>query len=114
MSTTTLIIVATTFNTRKGYYMKITHVLLAGTLAFGLANIAYANHHTGDEAKHSCGNADANKDGVISKDEFMAQHQARAEKMFTKLDTNKDGKIDDAEQKAAHSATGHTHTKESK
>jgi len=40
---------------------------------------------------------DANKDGVITKDEFMAEVATR----FARLDTNKDGKVSDAERGAA-------------
>ncbi|MBK7299601.1 MAG: EF-hand domain-containing protein [Moraxellaceae bacterium] len=42
--------------------------------------------------------ADTNKDGKISKAEFMAKHEA----MFTVADTNKDGMLDDKEHQAMH------------
>jgi Ca2+-binding EF-hand superfamily protein len=92
--------------------MKITHILFTSTLLLGLAQAAYADHHGDEEGKHSCHKTDMNKDGAISRDEFMAKHQARAEKMFTKLDKNKDGKIDTDERKAAHEGAGHHHAKE--
>ncbi|MDP2153477.1 MAG: EF-hand domain-containing protein [Methylotenera sp.] len=94
--------------------MKITQILLTSTLLFGLVQAAHADHHGGEEGKHSCHKADTNNDGAISRDEFMAKHQAHAEKMFTKLDTNKDGKIDADEHKAAHEGAGHRHAKEEK
>jgi Ca2+-binding EF-hand superfamily protein len=95
--------------------MKITHMLITSTLLLGLTQVAYADHHGGEEGKHSCHNkADTNSDAAISRDEFMAQHQARAEKMFTKIDANKDGKIDADERKAAHENMGHRYSKEDK
>lgn len=87
--------------------MKTLQILAISSLLLGLSQTASANHHEmnhdhpGDKM-HSWQDADANKDGVVSKDEFMAKHQARAEKMFSKMDENKDGKIDDAERKAMH------------
>jgi len=87
--------------------MKITHMLLTSTLLLGLANVAYANHHMGEAGANHCEHADMNKDGTISREEFMMKHQKRAEKMFTRMDTNKDGKIDANERKAAHEAMEH-------
>jgi Ca2+-binding EF-hand superfamily protein len=85
--------------------MKMTHIATAAVLALGLTQLAYANHDGKDTGhcermKHSMMDADTNKDGAISKDEFMASHQTRADKMFTKMDANKDGKIDQAERDA--------------
>jgi uncharacterized low-complexity protein len=45
------------------------------------------------EAKCGAAMLDTNKDGKISKDEFMKGHAA----MFDALDTNKDGSLDQAE-----------------
>jgi uncharacterized low-complexity protein len=42
--------------------------------------------------------ADTNKDGQISKTEFMAKHEA----VFTEVDTNKDGMLDEKERQAMH------------
>ncbi len=46
-------------------------------------------HHRGDMFKE----ADKDGDGVISKEEFTANSQARAEKKFAEIDANKDGKV---------------------
>ena len=91
--------------------MKLIKILMMSSLLFGLTQYAYAEHHEMQHDKeahgHSWKAADTNKDGVVSKDEFMVKHQARAEKMFAKLDTNKDGKVDDAEMKAMHEKCDH-------
>ncbi len=85
--------------------MKISHMVLVAALALGLTQVVYAKHDGKDGAhcshkKHGMQDSDANKDGVISRDEFMTQHQAHADKMFAKLDANKDGKVDQAEHDA--------------
>jgi Ca2+-binding EF-hand superfamily protein len=90
--------------------MKTLQVLTMLTLTLGLAQIASAEQSATDGKR--CGRmqgmreADTNKDGAISREEFMTAHQARAEKMFTKMDTNKDGKIDQAERKSAKEMMG--------
>ncbi len=84
--------------------MKIVQIVTMAALALGLSQMAYANHDGADgmncEHKGMMQDADANKDGSISHDEFTAAHQARADKMFTKMDANNDGKIDQAERQA--------------
>ena len=45
--------------------------------------------------------ADTNKDGYLTKDEMLAQHKARLDKMFAEADTNKDGKLSKDEMEAA-------------
>lgn len=84
--------------------MKILQLAAVAALALGLTQMAYANHDGSDDKhcvhKHGVHDADANKDGAISHDEFNAAHQEQADKMFTKMDTNKDGKIDQAERDA--------------
>ena len=85
--------------------MKIIQIVAMVALALGLTQLAFAEHNGKDgkhceRMKHDMQDADTNKDGVISKDEFMAAHQARADKMFAMMDTNKDGKIDQAERDA--------------
>lgn len=94
--------------------MKTTQILLTATLLLGLTPLAQADHHGNEGGQHGCQKADSNHDGAISRDEFMAKHQARAEKMFSKLDANKDGKIDADEHKAAHSGKAHHHAKDEK
>jgi Ca2+-binding EF-hand superfamily protein len=86
--------------------MKILHIVATTALALGLSQLAYANHHEGADGKkceykkHGMMDNDTNKDGAISKDEFMSGHQARADKKFAMMDANKDGKIDQAERDA--------------
>ncbi|HEY9277694.1 MAG TPA: EF-hand domain-containing protein [Methylotenera sp.] len=87
--------------------MKTLQILAISSLLLGLSQTANADHHemNHDHAgahAHNWQDADANKDGIVSKDEFMAKHQERAEKMFSKMDGNKDGKVDEAERKAMH------------
>lgn len=45
--------------------------------------------------------ADTNKDGKISRDEFFAAQEKRIEAMFKRMDTNADGFIDQAEKQAS-------------
>lgn len=56
--------------------------------------------HHGRGAEHFMKKVDTDKDGKISKPEFMA----KADKHFTEADTNKDGFITAEEGKAAHEA----------
>lgn len=65
--------------------------------------MAYAEHDGTDGKhcdykKHKMQEADANKDGAISRDEFVVAHQERANKMFEEMDANSDGKIDASER----------------
>jgi Ca2+-binding EF-hand superfamily protein len=99
--------------------MKILQIAVAAALALGLTQMAYANHD-GKDGMHSdhmqaMQDADTNKDGVISHDEFTAAHQKMADEMFAKMDTNKDGKIDQAERDAMKEKMGkHCKMKEHK
>jgi hypothetical protein len=83
--------------------MKFIQITTLAALVLGLSQLAYANHD-GVDGKHcehkGMMDADANKDGAVSRDEFMSQHQKMADKMFVKMDANKDGKIDQAERDA--------------
>ena len=59
-------------------------IMFAG-LALGLSQTVSADQHSADGKhcdykKNSMQEADTNKDGAISHDEFTAAHQARAEK----------------------------------
>jgi len=84
--------------------MKLKKIALLG-LTIGLFAFAqaYAEDTTSKTCHHEhCGmDADTNKDGKISHDEFMAASQKRAEEHFKRMDTNGDGFIDQAERKAA-------------
>ncbi|MCE7915182.1 MAG: calcium-binding protein [Nitrosomonas sp. PRO4] len=51
------------------------------------------NHHSGHQCEHMMSSVDQNKDGKISKQEFLKHHEAK----FDKKDTNKDGFLDEAE-----------------
>lgn len=87
--------------------MTLTLVLGSGVLGFG--QLAYAQHHEmdGKPMQHrGMQEADANKDGVISHDEFTEAHKVRSEKMFEKMDANHDGKLDEAERKAGKAKMG--------
>ena len=90
--------------------MNISALLLAISLSFGFSQLSLADHHE-DGGKHcsrhhKMQDADTNKDGAISRDEFMAGHQAMADKMFSKMDANNDGKIDQAERTAGKEKMG--------
>lgn len=99
----------TSFFNRE-FYMNILKLAVTVALTLGLAQVAYANHDGTDgkhcDRKHAMQDADTNKDGAISHDEFTSAHQKRADEMFTKMDTNKDGKIDQAERDAMHDKMG--------
>ena len=94
----------------KGYCMKILQIVAVAALTLGLTQMAYANHDGKDgmhcDRKHAMQDADTNKDGAISHDEFTAAHQKMADEMFAKMDTNKDGKIDQAERDAMKEKVG--------
>lgn len=90
--------------------MRISALFVAMSLALGFSQISFADHHE-DGGKHctrhhKMQDADTNKDGAISRDEFMAGHQAMADKMFSKMDANSDGKIDEAERTAGKEKMG--------
>ena len=85
--------------------MKLVQIAALAALTLGLTQLAYANHDGADgkhcaHKKHGMQDSDTNKDGAISRDEFMSSHQARAEQHFTKMDANNDGKIEQAERDA--------------
>jgi len=95
--------------------MKTLQILTITALLSGLAQAANAAQDDTARSQgmpmhhHTWQDADANKDGVITHDEFMSAHQTRSEEMFTKLDTNKDGKVDETEQKAMQSKCERRH-----
>jgi len=52
------------------------------------------------------GNADADHDGKVTKQEFLDARAEQAAKLFDRLDANHDGALDTREQEAARSAAG--------
>jgi len=84
--------------------MKISQLTLMAVLALalGLSQTAYANHHGKDgmhcDRKHTMQDADTDKDGALSHDEFNAHYQKMADDLFIKMDANKDGKVDQTER----------------
>ena len=83
--------------------MKLNKIaLLVATLGLFAFAQAYAEDAAPKAGHHEHEwNADANKDGKISHDEFMAASQKRSEEHFKRMDTNGDGVVDEAEKKAA-------------
>ncbi|MDP3088529.1 MAG: EF-hand domain-containing protein [Methylotenera sp.] len=90
--------------------MKILQLIIMAALALGLTQMAYADNHSKDgmhcDRKHTMQDADANKDGALSREEFSAYHQKMSDEMFTKMDANKDGKIDQDERYGMKSKMG--------
>ena len=84
--------------------MKVNKIaLLAATLGILVSAQVYADD-TMPKHPHMgpcMMDADTNKDGKISHDEFMAASQKRSEEMFKRMDTNGDGVIDQTERQAA-------------
>lgn len=58
--------------------------------------------HQMHQCDHKMSSVDVDKDGKISKDEFIKHH----EQMFEKMDANKDGFLDESEM---HHMMGHKH-----
>lgn len=61
-----------------------------------------ADRHGHHQCDHSMSSVDSNKDGKISREEFIKHH----EQMFDKKDTNKDGFLDESE---LHHMMDHMH-----
>lgn len=79
---------------------------------------AIAGHHNGenyskDKSKEMFQAADANSDGMISKDEYMAHVQIKAADKFAAKDTNADGNIS-MEEADAYKKKKHSEMKERK
>lgn len=69
--------------------------------AAGHGDMKSGDHH-GHQCGHKMSSVDLNKDGKISKEEFMKHHEAK----FDKKDTNKDGFLDETEM---HGMMDHMH-----
>ncbi|HSH72387.1 MAG TPA: hypothetical protein VK974_04950 [Methylophilaceae bacterium] len=72
-----------------------------------LAMLATGQALAEDAAPDSAGSvresqADTNKDGKISYDEFKASHEKRLEAQFKRMDINGDGFVDEAERQTVH------------
>lgn len=70
-------------------------------LLLALQGVAWAGHEGADggEHKNMMEQADADRDGKVSHDEFKAAHEKRTEQMFKKRDANGDGFIDKDEMR---------------
>jgi len=90
--------------------------ILSGLLTF-TASTVMADHH-GDshhETEPREMEADTNKDGKVSFEEFKAAREKHMQEHFKRRDTNQDGFIDEAERKAAREQwKGHRHGKKDK
>ena len=100
--------------------MNMKHLLSAVSFlaVFGCSN-TYAHEgndaHKEDRMREAFEQADTNKDGKISYEEFRIAHEKRGEEMFKKMDANGDGFIDAAERKDFHEKMRehrHEHQKE--
>jgi hypothetical protein len=67
----------------------------------GHGDMKSGDHH-GHQCPHMMSSVDLNKDGKISKEEFMKHHEA----MFDQKDANKDGFLEEAEM---HGMMDHMH-----
>jgi Ca2+-binding EF-hand superfamily protein len=83
----------------------MTKLLIAATLLL-CTNLAQANHHEGSEGcknmekmDFSMQSMDTDKDGIVSKDEYIKSTQTDVENDFKHIDANNDGKLDAKEQK---------------
>ena len=80
------------------------------TSFIGLTTLAYANHHEAGESNahekcagmaegsFSISGLDANKDGSISKAEYLSGDPSNTEKVFKHIDANSDGSLNQTEQ----------------
>lgn len=71
-------------------------LIIATVVSLAAGSTAWADHHGGGKRPGmmmKMMEMDANKDGVISKDEFQSHHQSK----FGDADANKDGKVSKTE-----------------
>src|SRR3972149_5567054 len=73
-------------------------VLLA---AFLLLNVMQVSAEDSMPKREPKVNADTNKDGKISYDEYRASKEKQMERHFKRMDTNGDGFVDESEKQAA-------------
>jgi len=97
-------------NLKIGFPMKKSALFVAIAFGIGLSQSANADHHNDsksmDAAKcegmsnsnFSISSLDVNKDGIISKSEYLDGNKSNNEKTFKHIDANGDGKLDQAEQ----------------
>ncbi len=87
-----------------GYMWMVAACLFMATPAMAERHEgARAGKHAGHHAK-KFEQADANKDGFLTREEMEAAHKARLDKMFARMDENKDGKLSREEMKKGHEA----------
>lgn len=76
---------------------------LFATIFVFASNMAVADHHESckdmKNMDFSMKSMDADKDGIISKDEYAAANQTEINEKFKHIDANNDGKLDAKEQK---------------
>ena len=90
--------------------MKYWMLCNALSLSLGLSFTALANHSDSHKSDADSGCADknnpdfsissydTNKDGVVTKQEYLNANKRNTEKLFAHLDANQDGKLDQTEQ----------------
>jgi shikimate kinase len=75
-------------------------ILISAALMLAATGTAFADHHMKGEGGMKM--MDANKDGMISKDEFMKHH----EMMWDKMKKNPSGSVDMKDMEAMHKEMG--------
>lgn len=103
--------------------MQKTRVWLGIFMLVSASQFAYANHHESGDDKHgekcagmahgdfSISGLDANKDGAITKEEYLTGDKNNTEKTFKHIDANSDGNLDKAEQKEIEAVYKDIHEK---
>lgn len=71
-------------------------ILISAAILFAASGAAFADHHMKGEGGMKM--MDTNKDGMISKDEFMKHH----EMMWDKMKKNSTGSVDMKDMEAMH------------